>query len=168
MSRPSRRLFLTASLAAAASLSVGVPAARADMSKKVIAAFKGKILVTQGPLEQSGDDKSTIAAFKKAAMTTIKGEQNGNDVQEWEFNYTAFLTKPGATSLKLEFYNEAGQYVADQTLTDVDPKMTVLQGDISINEDDGLAKGKKYTIKLAGDVKGKEVIFASVPGVMMN
>ena len=104
----------------------------------------------------------------RCSLTALKGEQNGNDVQEWFFNYTAFMKQGGATSLKLEFYNEAGQYVADQTLTDVDPRMTVLEGDITINEDDGLAKGKKYTLKLTGTLKGKEVIFAKSGPVLMD
>lgn len=166
MSRPSRRSFVLGSLAAALVLGTGVGSANADLSKKVIAAFKGKILVTTGPLEPAENDKATIAAFKKAALTEVKGAQNANDIQEWTFSYTAFLAKGGASSLKLEFYNETGGYAADQTLTDVDPKMTVLQGDITINEDDGLTKGKKYTLKLAGEVKGKDVVFAQTTVVM--
>ena len=39
--------------------------------------------------------------------------------------------------------------------------MTVLEGEVSITEDDGLTKGKKYTIKLVGKFKGKEAILAS-------
>jgi len=168
MSRPTRRLFILSSLVAATVLGTGARAADADLSRKVIASFKGKIILSMGKLESAGDDKATVAAFKKANVTTLKGEANGNDVQEWFFNYTAFMKQGGATSLKLEFYNEAGQYVADQTLTDVDPKMTVLEGDITINEDDGLARGKKYVIKLGGTVKGKDVVFAQSAPVLMN
>ncbi len=167
MSRPTRRLFVLATLAAAVMLGTGASPADADLSKKVIGAFKGKILLTTAPLESVGDDKSTIAHFKKVALTSLKGEQNTNDVQEWTFNYTAFMTKGGATSLKLEFYNEQGGYAADQTLTGVDPRMTVLEGDITINEDDGLTKGKKYTVKLSGTVKGKDTVFAQTT-VLMN
>ncbi len=161
-----RRLFILGSLTAAVVLGTGVAPADADLSKKVIAAFKGKILLTAGPVEAVGDDKATIAHFKKLALTEIKGQQNANDVQEWTFNYTAFLSKGGPTSLKLQFYNEGGQYVADQTLVGVDPKLTVLEGDISINEDDGLAKGKKYVIKLIGTVKGKDTTLAQTAAMM--
>ena len=35
---------------------------------------------------------------------------------------------------------------ADKQLDGIDPKSAVLTGDISINEDEGLAKGKTYTI----------------------
>lgn len=170
MSRPTRRSFILGSLAAAIALgALGTAGlAHADLKPKVITAFKGQVLVTMGPLEAVGAEKETIAHFKKVALTKLKGEQNGNDVQEWFFNYTAFLSKPGATSLKLEFYNDAGDYVADQTLTGVDPKMTVLEGEITINEDDGLAKGKKYTLKLTGQLKGKEIVFAKSGPVLME
>ena len=166
---PPRRLILVGSLAGALALAIGAAPAHADLSRKVIAAFKGQILVTEGKLESAGIDKATIAAFKKTALTAVNGQTNGNDVQEWVFSYTAFMKSSGATTLKLEFYNEAGDYVADRTLNDVDPKMTVLEGDIEINEDDGLAKGKKYTLKLTGTAKGKEVVFAqTAKPILMN
>lgn len=152
-------------LALALVFGLGAGAAHADLSKKVIAAFKGKILVTDGPLSQGSDDKSTIAAFKKKALTSITGVENGNDVWEWTFGYTAFLSKTGMTTLKLEFY-DGDKYAADQTLTGVDPKGQVIEGEITINEDDGLSKGKKYTIKMVGVVKGKEVTVASTSVTM--
>jgi hypothetical protein len=37
----------------------------------------------------------------------------------------------------------------------------VLTGIIEITEDDGLTKGKRYTLKLVGKVKGKETVLAS-------
>ncbi|HUQ01576.1 MAG TPA: hypothetical protein VM261_03735 [Kofleriaceae bacterium] len=142
--------------------------AEADLSKKVIAAFKGKILVTSGAIGMGPNDKDTIAHFKKAALTRVAGEQNGNDVQEWTFNYTAFLKNAaGVKSLKLEFYR-GDTYAADQTLTEVDPKLTVVEGDVTINEDDGLTKGKTYTLKLVGTVKGKDVVLASAPNIMFD
>jgi hypothetical protein len=139
--------------------------ADADLSKKVIAAFKGKILVTDGPLSSVGDDKATVAHFKKKALTTVAGAMNGNDVMEWTFNYTAFLSKTGLSTLKLEFH-DGNKYAADQTLTGVDPKGQVIEGDITISEDDGLNKGKKYTLKLVGTAKGKEVVVATTQILM--
>lgn len=154
-------------IAAALLVGLGVSAgpAQADLSKKVIAAFKGKVLVTDGPLESVGDDKATIAHFKKKNLASVAGHQNGNDVQEWTFNYTAFLSKTGLTTLKLEFH-DGNKYAADQTLTGVDPKGSVIEGDITISEDDGLNKGKKYTLKLVGTMKGKEVVVATTQIVM--
>ena len=152
-----RSLFLLAPLVAL--LVVGVGDARADLSKKVIAAFTGKIVVSGGRLEAAENDKATIAKFKKGNVTVLKGEQNAEDAWEWAFSYTAFMKSSGSSTLKLEFY-DGTKYVADKTLTGVDPKMKVLEGDISISEDDGLTKGHKYTLKLTGTVRGRDVTFA--------
>ena len=166
MTRLDRRTFLALPFAAALVLGLGAAPAHADLSKKVIAAFKGKILVSDGPLEPAGDDKATIAAFKKKSLTEVAGSPNGDEVQQWTFVYTAFLKSSGATSLKLEFY-DGTKYVADQALSGVDPKLTVLNGDVSLSEDDGLTKGKRYTLKLTGTVKGKEVVFATSSGPIL-
>jgi hypothetical protein len=131
--------------------------AHADLSKKVIKTFKGQLIVSTDPVETGGTDKETIAAFKAAKLKELKGAQNGNDVQEWTFHYTAFLKKKAGSNLTLEFYTD-GKYVADQRLEGIDATDPVLEGDITINEDDGPAKGKKYTLKLVGKVKGKDVV----------
>jgi hypothetical protein len=139
---------------APAVLAVAVVApAHADVSKKVIAACKGRMLIGGGPL--ATDEKGTIADCKKKATISVQGAQNGNDVQEWTFSYTAFLGKTGATTLKLEFH-DGDKYSADSTLTGIDPKDPVLEGDITIDEDEGLTKGKTYTLKLVGRIKGRE------------
>lgn len=153
------RTLLALPLALALVFGVSAPApAQADMSKKVIAAFKGKIIVSNSPLENLGDDKATIAKIKKDQLTSVVGAPGGDDVYAWSFVYTAFLTKAsGTTTLTLEFY-DGTKYVADQKLTGVDPKMTVLEGEVSITEDDGLTKGKKYTVKM---VKGENTVLAS-------
>lgn len=136
--------------------------AHADLSKKVIKAFKGQILVTDGALGMGASDKETIAEFKKARLKVIKGTPNADEVTTWTFHYTAFLKKTGATSLAFEFH-VGGKYVADQRLEGVDSSLTVLEGDIQITEDDGPAKNKDYTLKLIGKVKGKEVVLATTP-----
>lgn len=143
-------------------LGVGVRGAAADISPKVSKAFAGQILVTDEPLESSGDDKATIADFKKRRLDAVKGSPNGEDVQTWQFYWTAFLKKKGATELSLEFHVD-GKFVADRRLTGVDPTLSVLQSEVNITEDDGPAKGKKYTLKLVGKIKGKEVVLATTP-----
>ena len=156
----SLRSFSSVVRFAPAALAVALVApAHADVSKKVIAACKGKMIISTAPID-GGDEKGTIAACKKKGGLKLQGSQNGNDVQEWTFTYTAFLSKTGGSSLKLEFY-DGDKYAADQTLTGVDPKGQVIEGDITINEDDGLSKGHKYTIKMVGILKGKEVTVAS-------
>ncbi len=134
--------------------------AYADLSPKVIKAFKGKILVTEGPLEPAGSDKETIAAFKSQALTEVKGAPNADDVTTWSFHYTAFLKKKGISSLAVEFH-DGKKFVAEQRLEGVDTSLTVLEGDITITEDDGPTKGKKYTVKLVGTVGSKETVLAT-------
>lgn len=137
------RVMSAAALAVA--LLVGGTAS-ADVSKTVIGAFKGQLVITKTELPEGKNDKETIAKIKAAKLAAITGEAQ-EDVQYWNFHYTAFLSKTGASKLKMEFYN-GKQLAADKTLDGVDPKSGVLLGDISINEDEGLAKGKTYTIKL--------------------
>jgi hypothetical protein len=118
----------------------------ADVSRTVISAFHGQLVVTKDDLPEGKNDKDTIAKIKAAQLKTLEGTPKG-DVTGWNFHYTAFLTKTGATHLKLEFMN-GDKLAADQQLDGVDAKSSVLTGDISIDEDEGLAKGKTYTVQV--------------------
>jgi hypothetical protein len=118
----------------------------ADISRSVISAFRGQLVITKDELPDGKNDKDTIAKIKAAQLKTLEGTPKG-DVTGWNFHYTAFLTKTGATTLKVEFLN-GKQLSADKMLDGVDPKSSVLSGDISIDEDEGLAKGKTYTVEL--------------------
>ena len=121
------------------------------MSKTVINAFRGQLVVSKGDLPEGKTDKDTISKIKAAKLTTLEGETR-DDVTYWHFSYAAFLSKTGASTLKMEFYKDNGkQLSADKTLDSIDPKSSLLTGEISINEDEGLAKGKTYTIKLVTD-----------------
>ena len=156
----SRRLMSAAAVMAAA---VGWGAiASADMSRNVITAFHGDLVITKGDLPEGKTDKETIAKIKGERLKELSGEAK-SDITAWRFHYTAFLTKVGATQLKMEFYTNDKKFVADNRLDGVDPKSTVLSGDISINEDEGLSKGKTYTIKLVTD---KNAVVASTTLVM--
>lgn len=131
--------------------------ANADMSRGVIAAFKGQLVISKTDLPEGKNDKDTISKIKAAKVTTLEGSAQ-EEVTYWNFHYTAFLSKMGNSTLKMEFYRDGKQFVADKTLDGVDPKSAVLTGDISINEDEGLAKGKAYVIKL---VAGKNTVVAT-------
>ena len=131
--------------------------ANAEMSRGVIAAFKGQLVISKTDLPEGKNDKDTITKIKAAKVTTLEGTAQ-EDVTYWNFHYTAFLNKTGNATLKMEFYRDGKQFVADKTLDGVDPKSAVLTGDISINEDEGLAKGKAYVIKL---VAGKSTVVAT-------
>jgi hypothetical protein len=134
----------------AAVLAVAVVAASspawATMSKAVTSAFRGQLVISEGELPVGKNDKDTIAKIKKAQLKELAGNPKG-DVTAWNFHYTAFLSKTGATKLKLEFMKE-GRLAADQQLDGVDPKSAILEGDITIDEDEGLAKGSTYTVQL--------------------
>ena len=162
MSSRSRRLMSAAVLVVAAVGLGGI--ASADVSRNVIAAFKGDLVITKGELPEGKTEKDTITKIKTERLKELTGEARG-DVTYWHFHYTAFLAKPGSTQLKMEFWtnDKDKKFVADNRLDGVDPKSTVLSGDISINEDEGLSKGKAYTIKLVND---KDVVVASTQLVM--
>jgi hypothetical protein len=150
----SRKLISVAVLVAA--LVIG-GVASADMSRGVIAAFKGQLVISKDELPGGKNDKDTINKIKAAKLSELTGEAQ-EDVVYWNFHYTAFLNKTGNSTLKMEFYKDGKAFVADKTLDGVDPKSTVLTGTISINEDEGLSKGKAYVIKL---VAGKNTVVAT-------
>lgn len=141
MSRTSLTVALTALLCAG-----GV--ANADLSRGVISSFRGQLVISKDELPEGKNDKETVSKIKAAQLKELAGTKN-DDVVFWHFHYTAFLTKTGNAKLKLEFMKD-GKLSADQQLDGIDTKSSVLTGDISINEDEGLAAGKTYTIQLLG------------------
>ena len=141
--------ILSAAVLAAAVVSAGATEASADVSRAVITAFKGQLVVSKGELPEGKTNKETIAKIKAAKVTSVEGDVR-DDVAYWNFHYAAFLSRTGAVRLKLEFYN-GKQLAADKTLDEIDPKSGLLTGDISISEDEGLSKGKTYTVKLVTD-----------------
>ncbi len=149
-------------LLAAAMVGLSGGLASAEMSKKVSGAFKGQLVVTKGELPEGKTEADTIAKIKSERLKEVSGETN-EDVTYWSFHYTAFLSKAGSSKLKMEFYRDGKQFSADKSLDGIDPKSSILEGDISINEDEGLAKGKSYVIKLVND---KDVVVASTPLLM--
>lgn len=146
--------LMSAAVLAAAIVFGGV--AHADMSKNVISAFKGQLVVSNTDLPEGKNDKDTIAKIKASKVAALVGETR-EDVTYWHFHYAAFLKQTGASKLKLEFYN-GKQLAADKTLDGIDPKSALLTGEISINEDEGLTKGKTYTVKL---VNAKNTVVSS-------
>ena len=136
--------------------------AHADLSQRVVAAYKGQIVVSLDPIEAQDNDKKTIDEIKKVRLKEIKGDPNGEKVVTWHFQYTAFLNKTVSGTIKLEFF-DGDHYVADRTLEGVNSKNAVISEQVEISEDDGPAKGKKYSLKLVIDGKGggKDTVLAS-------
>ena len=156
-----RRSLIHAVVVAAIAVFAG-GVASADLSRNVIAAFRGQIVVSKGELPEAKNDKEAIAKIKAAKVTELEGKTNG-DVTAWTFHYAAFLTKTGASALKLEFWRDGKQYAADKRLEGVDPKSGVLTGEITIDEDENITKGKSYLIKL---VAGTDSVVATTTLVM--
>ena len=124
--------------------------ANADISSRnVIAAYKGQLVISKAELSEGKNDKDTIARIKAEKLSELKGELH-NDITQWNFHYTAFITKAGNATLKMEFWRDGKQYAADKRLDGIDPKSAVLTGQITIDEDEGLSKGKSYLIKFVG------------------
>ncbi|HWU88340.1 MAG TPA: hypothetical protein VN253_13735 [Kofleriaceae bacterium] len=156
-----RRILVHAVVFAAVVVLAG-GVASAEMSKGVIAAFKGQIVISKADLPEGKSDKESITKIKAAQVKELEGHDNG-EVTAWSFHYAAFLNKAGGSSLKLEFWRDGKQYSADKRLEGVDPKSAVLTGEISIDEDENIAKGKSYVIKL---VAGKDTVLATTTLVM--
>lgn len=126
----------------------------ADLPRAVIAAFKGQIVITRGDLPEGRNDKDTIAKIKKEQVKELLGTAAGEDVVHWVFRYAAFLNQTGSSNLRLVF-SLGGRRIADKHLAGIDPKASVLSGEISISEDEGIQRGKLYTLQLIG---GKKVL----------
>jgi hypothetical protein len=140
------------------------PAARADVSEAVQKKFKGQILISAEPLPDSvADEAEQIRQLKKAHSGVIASSK-GDSVPVWRFRFIAFMTrKPGATQVALDFYTDdkKKQFVAQERLAGIDPKLTLLQGEAELSEDDGLTADRSYVVKLTAEIKGKEVVLAT-------
>jgi len=155
----SSRRSISAALVVAAVAWGGVAAA--DVSRGVITALKGELVITKGDLPEGKNDKETIAKIKAERLKELTGEAKG-DVTGWFFHYTAFLTKTGASELTMEFWKDK-KLAANKRINNINPKDPVLSSDISMDEDEGLNKGTAYVVKL---VTEKNVVVAQTPLVM--
>ena len=152
-------------LAVAVLLLVGAPSARADLSKKVQAALKGQIFFSHDPLPQEAeDDASTVKLIKKSSLSAL-GHTMVEGVPAWRFRFMAFMSKaPGVDLVSLDFYTDdkAKLFVANKRLAGIDRKLTMLESEVTISEDDGLSAGKSYVVKLTAQPKGgKEIVLAT-------
>jgi hypothetical protein len=135
--------------------------AEAKLSDAVVAAFKGKIILSRGAVAEGATDKDTIAKLKAAQLTELAGTPT-DDGQSWTFHYTAFLKRTGNVGLKLQFVSgEADRRFATETAIPIpDVESPVLSGDLTVGESRGLERGKAYQLKLVND-KGDVVAKAS-------
>jgi hypothetical protein len=141
-----------AGLVALVSLALIGLIAEAKLSDAVVAAFKGKIVLTRVAVAEGATDKDTIAKLKAAQLSELAGKP-GDDGESWTFHYTAFLKKTGNVSLQLQFVSaELDGRLANETALPIpDVESPVLTGELTIGESRGLSRGKAYLLKLVND-----------------
>src|SRR5262252_8405807 len=120
------RRSISAALVVAAVAWGGVAAA--DVSRSVIAAFKGELVITKGDLPEGKNDKDTIAKIKAERLKELTGEAKG-DVTGSSIDYTALLDEAGAAELTMEFCKDK-KLAANKRIAAFDPKLQVLSGEL--------------------------------------
>jgi len=139
-------------------------AARADVSEAVQKKFKGQILISSGALPDSAADDAELIRQLKKAHSGVISHGKGDSVPVWRFHFMAFMSKkPGVGQIALDFYTDDKKkaFVAQERLTGIDPNLTLLETEVELSEDDGLAADRSYVVKLTAEVKGREVVLAT-------
>ena len=139
-------------------------ASRADVPLTVQKQLKGQMFISPESLPRSADsDAALIKALKKANRPEVK-HTNADGVAMWHFNVLAFMSKkPGVSELAFDFYTDdkTHAFVAQERLANIDKNLTLLDVQVDLSEDDGLAVNKSYIVKLTADVHGREVVLAT-------
>jgi hypothetical protein len=136
--------------------------AAAQLSEGVVAAFRGKIVLTRAAVAPGVNDKETIAKLRAATLAELAGAST-DDGLVWRFHYAAFLKKAGNVSLKLRYISgeQDRRTVTEAAIPIPDVDSAVLAGDLSVSERQGLERGKAYVLQLVND-KGDIVAKTSV------
>ncbi len=126
--------------------------AAAQLSEGVVAAFRGKIVLTRAAVAPGASDKETIAKLRAAQLAEIAGTPT-DDGQVWRFHYAAFLKKAGNVALKVRYISgeQDRRTVTETAIPIPDVDSPVLTGELSISERQGLERGKAYVLQLVND-----------------
>jgi hypothetical protein len=126
--------------------------AHAAFSEAVVAAFRGKIILTRAAVPAGASDKETIAKLKASQLAELVGAAS-DDGQVWRFHYAAFPKKTGNVSLKVRYVSgeQDRRTVAESAIPIPDVDSPVLAGDLTISERQGLERGKAYVLQLVND-----------------
>lgn len=151
-----RRRLPVALLVAIALAALGATA-RAELSDAVVAAYRGKIILSRGAVAEGASDKETIAKLKAAQLPELPGKAT-DEGQTWRFHYTAFLKKTGNVGLRIKYISgeKDGRLAGESSIPIPDVEAPVLEGDLTIGESQGLSRGKAYVLQLVND-KGEIV-----------
>lgn len=139
--------------------------AQAGKPRSVHDAFAGRILLSTSPLRPTGATESAmIEDFRKAAVHEVTARNSGDAEASWHFHFTAFLAKPPRISeMSLDVYtaDDDNRYVTSKRMMGIDPRLQILAADMALTEEDGVKPGATYRLVLTGDVRGREVTFAT-------
>jgi hypothetical protein len=148
---------LAVSIAGFVAVALALSVAEAKVSDGVVAAFRGKIVLSRGPVAPGATDGESIAKLQAAQLRELTGLAT-DDGLSWHFHYAAFLKKTGNLGLKLQFVSgeKDRRFATASAIPIFDPQSAVVEGDFSVGESQGLERGKAYVIQLVND-KGELV-----------
>lgn len=122
-------------------------------------AMKGKIVISDAEFKGGyGSDAEMIAAVRKQAKTTVKGDGS------WTMNLMVFLKEaPGATSINIVYYDVSvkprDQVNFSEVAVQSSQKIVQVNG-VAISKDLGFVKGHKYEVLATRLIGGKEKVYA--------
>jgi hypothetical protein len=138
--------------------------AQAGKPRTVHGAFAGHIVLSASPLRPSGaTEAAMIDDIRRAQVHEITARDMGGEGVSWSFDFTAFLDKePRISEMSLDVYAaEDGRYITSKRMMGIDPKLQILAGDMMLTEEDGVKPGARYRLALTGQVRNREVTFAT-------
>lgn len=138
--------------------------AQAGKPRTVHDAFAGQIVITTSPLRPAGaTEAKMIEDIREARVHQIAARDAATDEPAWSFHFTAFLDKqPRISEMSLDVYTVDGdRYVTSKRMMGIDPKLQILAGDMTLTEEDGVKTGARYRLALTGQVRNREVTFAT-------
>jgi hypothetical protein len=121
--------------------------------------MKGKIVISDTEFGTGyGSDAQMMAAVRKQAKTTIKGDG------AWTMNLMVFLKEPaGATNINIVYYDVSvkprDQVNFSEVKVQASQKIVQVNG-VAISKDLGFVKGHKYEVLATRIIGGKEKVYA--------
>lgn len=139
--------------------------AQAGKPRTVHDVFAGQIVLSTAPMRPAGDTEAEmIEDIRKAQVHEITARDTGGGEASWSFYFTAFLDRPPRISeMSLDVYEaeDDKRYITSKRMMGIDPRLQILASDMSLSEEDGVKPGTRYRLVLTGQVRNREVTFAT-------
>lgn len=147
---------------AALSLVVASLGAAHAKASKLLAKYRGQLILAAESFQVSDDDDAMLTQVKGKAKTELAGKDGGGDEgMVWDFAFLGVLkAKPGATKATLAFIDAKSGTQATYKELSCAADQEIIAADLTISENDGLTKGKTYDIVLTVSKGGKDVVLA--------